>query len=76
MASSDITPLFCPPVSERRRERHESGPTEGHPYPSSMAIPQVIPVSLIVAVCAAATGRLAWSVVEFVYWCLTKVRHD
>jgi len=33
----------------------------------SMTIPQEIAVSLIVAVCAAATGRLAWSVVEFVY---------
>jgi hypothetical protein len=36
----------------------------------SMTIPQEIAVSLIVAVCAAATGRLAWSVVEFVYWVL------
>src|SRR5262249_52014376 len=34
---------------------------------SSMTVPQEIAVSLIVAVCAAATGRLAWSVVEFVY---------
>jgi len=32
-----------------------------------MAIPQAIVVSLIVAVCAAATGTLAWWVIEFVY---------
>jgi len=37
---------------------------------SSMTIPQEIAVSLIVAVCAAATGRLASSVVEFVNWVL------
>src|SRR5215813_8572899 len=37
---------------------------------SSMTIPQAIAVSLIVAVCAAATGRLASSVIEFVYWVL------
>src|SRR5262245_9486905 len=40
------------------------------PITRSMTVPQEIAVSLIVAVCAAATGGLAWSVVEFVYWML------
>jgi hypothetical protein len=31
---------------------------------------RMLAVSLIVAVCAAATGSLASSVVEFVYWVL------
>src|SRR5262245_25694201 len=39
----------------------------GHPGPSRMTIPRAIAVSLIVAVCAAATGRVVWSVIEFVY---------
>ena len=38
--------------------------------PSNMTVPQEIAVSLIVAICAAATGRLACLVVEFVYWVL------
>src|SRR5262245_33236007 len=41
------------------------------PTTRSMTIPQEIAVSFIVAVCAVGTGRLAWSVLEFVYWVLT-----